>query len=79
MRSLGKGVMSATTQVKVLSPVMIIVAAGPRVSSSGSQQHGTRQGEGAGPGRGLSPWQVTQRFTSELGRAMSFPKKPPTS
>ena len=25
------------------------------------------------PGRGLSPWQVIQRFASELGRAMSLP------
>jgi len=59
--------------VKVLSPVIVIVAAGPRVSSPGSQQHGIRFGERVGPGRGLSPWQVNQRFVSELGRAVSFP------
>ncbi len=64
------GGLSATTQVKVLSPVMLIVAAGPRVSCPGSQQHGTRFGEGVAPGRGLSPWQVDQRFASELGRAV---------
>ncbi len=59
--------------MKVLSPVMFIVAAGPRVSFPGSQQHGTRVGGGVVPGRGLSPWQVIQRFASELGRAVSLP------
>ena len=54
---------------------MFIVAAGPRVSFPGSQQHGTRFGERVGPGRGLSPWQVNQRFASELGRAVPFPRE----
>ena len=48
---------------------------GPRVSWSGSQQRDTRQGECAAPCRGLSPWQVIQRFASELGRAVPFPKE----
>ena len=52
---------------------------GPRVSWSGSQQRGTRVGERVVPGRGLSPWQVIQRFASELGRAVPFPRKLPTS
>ena len=53
---------------------MIIVAAGPRVSFPGSQQHDTRfLGECVMPGRGPSPWQVIQRFASELGRAVPFP------
>jgi len=47
---------------------------GPRVSWSGSQQCGMRQGEYVTPCRGLSPWQVIQRFAAELGRAMPFPK-----
>ena len=47
---------------------------GPKVSWPGSQQRGMRQGECAAPCRGLSPWQVIQRFASELGRAMSLPK-----
>jgi hypothetical protein len=34
-----------------------------------------RQGEYATTCRGLSPWQVIQRFVSELGRAMPFPKE----
>lgn len=67
------GGLSATTQVKVSSPVMFVVAAGPRISLSGSQQHGTQFGEGVAPGRGLSPWQVNQRFASELGRAVPLP------
>ena len=46
---------------------------GPRVTSPGSQQRGIRQGECAAPCRGLSPWQVIQRFASELGRAMPLP------
>ena len=46
---------------------------GPRVSWSGSQQRDVRQGECGTPCRGLSPWQVIQRFASELGRAMPLP------
>jgi hypothetical protein len=45
MRSLGKGVMSATTQVKVLSPEIYPCCTGPRVSFSGSQYRYARNGE----------------------------------
>ena len=45
MRSLGKGVMSATTQVKVLSPEIIPCCIGPRVSFLGSQYRYARYGE----------------------------------
>ena len=45
MRSLRKGVMSATTQVKVLSPEIFPCCIGPRVSFLGSQYRYTRQGE----------------------------------
>ena len=45
---------------------------GPRVSFPGSQQRGKRYGELDESCRGLSPWQVIERYTSELGRAMSF-------
>ncbi len=48
---------------------------GPRVSWPGSQQRGARHGECAATCRGLSPWQAIQRTTSELGRAMPFPKE----
>ena len=45
MRSLRKGVMSATTQVKVLSPEIIPCGIGPRVSFLGSQYRYARNGE----------------------------------
>ena len=45
MRSPEKGVMSATTQVKVLSPEIIPCCIGPRVSFSGSQYRYARNGE----------------------------------
>ena len=45
MRCLEKGVMSATTQVKVLSPEIIPCCIGPRVSFLGSQYRYTRNGE----------------------------------
>jgi hypothetical protein len=45
MRSLGKGVTSATTQVKVLSPEITPCCIGSRVSFSGSQYRFARHGE----------------------------------
>jgi len=45
MRSLGKGVMSATTQVKVLSPEIYPCCIGPRVPFLGSQYRYARNGE----------------------------------
>jgi hypothetical protein len=45
MRSPEKGVMSATTQVKVLSPEIIYHRIGPRVSFLGSQYRYARNGE----------------------------------
>jgi len=45
MRGLGKGVMSATTQVKVLSPEILLCRIGPRFSWSGSQYRFARNGE----------------------------------
>jgi hypothetical protein len=45
MRSLGKGVTSATTQVKVLSPEITSRCTGSRVSFSGSQYRFARHGE----------------------------------
>ena len=69
------GGLSATTQVKVFSPEIPFVAAGPRVSFPGSQQRGMRFGECVEPGRGRSPWQVNQRSASELGRAVLLPRE----
>ena len=48
---------------------------GPRVSCSGSQQRDVRYGKCGTPCRGLSPWQVIQRFTAELGRTVPFPNE----
>jgi len=45
MRSPEKGVMSATTQVKVLSPEIVPCCIGPRVSFLGSQYRYARFGE----------------------------------
>ena len=45
MRSLGKGVTSATTQVKVLSPEITPCRTGSRVSFPGSQYRYVRHGE----------------------------------
>ena len=45
MRSLGKGVMSATTQVKVLSPEIAYCCIGPKVSFLGSQYRYVRNDE----------------------------------
>ena len=47
---------------------------GPKVISPGSLHRGVRNGECVATCRGLSPWQVIQRFASELGRAMWLPK-----
>ena len=47
---------------------------GPRGIFPGSQQRGVRYGECVAACRGLSPWQVIQRFASGLGRAMWLPK-----
>ena len=45
MRGLGKGVMSATTQVKVLSPEINPCCIGPKVPYLGSQYRHARNGE----------------------------------
>jgi len=45
MRGLGKGVMSATTQVKVLSPEISPFCIGSRVSFPGNQHRYARNGE----------------------------------
>jgi len=45
MRSLGKGVKSATTQVKVLSPEILLCRTGSKVSFPGSQYRYARLGE----------------------------------
>ena len=48
---------------------------GPRVSWSGSQQRDVRQGECGTPCRGLSPWQVIQRFCSGTWESQAAPRR----
>ena len=74
MRSLGKGVMSATTQVKVLSPEIIPCCIGPRVTFLGSQYRYARNGECIldVPGSESVAGKRTV-YILELGRTEAFP------
>jgi len=67
--------LSAITQVKVLSPEMEFVAQGQRVCNLEASIAAGAIGEPAAACRGLSPWQAIELSTSELGRAMPFPKE----
>ena len=58
-----------------IEPRNVFCRTWPRVSCSGSQQRDVRHGEYGAQCRGLSPWQVIQRFTVELGRTVSFPNE----
>ena len=53
-----------------IEPRNVFCRTWPRVSCSGSQQRDVRYGEYGAQCRGLSPWQVIQRLTTELGIAM---------
>ncbi len=76
MRSPGKGVCQPQCEsVKVLSPEIFLVALGQGFHFLEASSRARVFGECVMPGRGLSPWQVNQRFASELGRAMSFPRE----
>jgi len=72
MRGQRKGGLSAITQVKVFSPVIINIAQGQGFHCLEARLlHALRVSMSAAC-RGLSPWQVIQLFTSELGRTISF-------
>ncbi len=73
MRSRRDGGLSAITKVKVLSPEIFIIAQGQGFHVLEARIAVCARGECAAACRGLSPWQANQRFTSELGRAMSLP------
>ncbi len=75
MRGLGKGVMSATTQVKVLSPEIIIFAQGQRFHFLEASTGANGTGELAPACRGLSPWRANERSILELGRTGAFHKE----
>ncbi len=77
VRSRRKGGWSAITQVKVLSPEIVNIAQGQRFHSLETRIATCANGECAAACRGLSPWQVIQRNTTELGRAVPFPEEAP--
>ena len=58
--------------MKVLSPEILLIATGPRVSFSGSHYLCSRFGETVQARRGLSPWRVNKLSASELGRTRAF-------
>jgi hypothetical protein len=75
MRSRGKGGLSATTQVKVLSPEMLLVALGQRFHVLETEIGACANGECVSTCRGLSPWRVNELFVLELGRTGAFRKE----
>ena len=75
MRSPEKGVMSATTQVKVLSPEMFLVALGQGFHFPEASIDMDVKGECISTCRGLSPWRANELFILELGRTEAFRKE----
>ena len=73
VRSQRKGGWSAITQVKVLSPEISIIAMGQGFHFLEASSVLRAKGERNATCRGLSPWQVIQRSTSELGRSLLLP------
>jgi len=73
VRSQRKGGGSAITQVKVLSPEIIIIAMGQGFHFLEASNAVHAKGECNATCRGPSPWQAVQRTTSELGRSLSLP------
>ena len=67
--------LSAITKVKVLSPEIEFIAQGQRVCNLEVSIAAGAIGESVAACRGLRPWQVIELSTSELGRAMPFPKE----
>ena len=72
MRSPRKGVMSATTQVKVLSPEIILVALGQGFHLLEASIGMDINGEYISTCRGLSPWRANELSMLELGRTEAF-------
>ena len=64
--------LSATTQVKVLSPEMINFAQGQVFHDMEANSVAVVKGETAAACRGLSPWQVNQGLLTEPGRTDVF-------
>jgi hypothetical protein len=74
VRSLGKDVMSATTQVKVLSPEIFLVAMGQGFHVLEASIGASAKGEFTPASRGLSPWRANEQSILELGRALQLRK-----
>ena len=72
MRSLGKGVMSATTKVKVLNPEMDLYALGQGFSPLEASIGVHANGECISACRGLSPWRANELFILELAKTEAF-------
>jgi len=64
--------MSAITQVKVLSPEINIIALGQGFQLLEASIAAGVNGESVATCRGLRPWQVFERLTTELGRTLSL-------
>ena len=75
MRSQRDGGLSAITQVKVLSPKLLLSHWAKGFMTWKPVLLHTFKASMSATCRGLSPWQVIERFTSELGRAMPLPTK----
>ena len=73
VRSQRKGGWSAITQVKVLSPEIANIAMGQGFHFLEASSVLRAKGERNATCRGLSPWQVIQRTTLELGRSLLLP------
>ena len=73
MRSQWNGGWSAITKVKGMNPEIFIVARGQRTHDLEARNAVCALGECTATCRGSNPWQVIQRITSELGRAIPFP------
>jgi len=71
MRSLREGVMSATMQVKVSSPEIILVAAGRFIAWKPASERALKVSASLAS-RGLSPWRANVRSILELGRTEAF-------
>ena len=75
MRSHGEGGLSATTQVKVSSPEMVLVALGQGFQFLETGIGICARGECVSACRGPRPWRVNELFVLELGRTEAFRKE----
>ena len=72
MRSHGEGILSATTQVKVLSPEIILIALDQGFISWKPISGYALKVSVSLTCRGLSPWRANELTILELGRTESF-------